>query len=135
LSSYLSELLPLVVRLVLALLVFIVGVLCCRAAESALFRSSTKAPRAIRDGILQYTRHPLYLGVILIYTALFLTTLSLLTLVALVGVVLFHHHMARYEESELEQVFGEDYQQYKGEVSMWLPRDLSGFLRTILTRS
>ena len=73
-------------------------------------------------GLYQYTRNPMYLGVILVifgWAALFAS--GWLVVYAL-GVWLFNHlFVVFYEEPRLKQLFGEEYEAYRAEVSRWLP--------------
>jgi protein-S-isoprenylcysteine O-methyltransferase Ste14 len=75
-------------------------------------------------GILGYIRHPMYFGILLIYLAflafLFLST-SLLCMGFFIIVLITYNKMANYEEKVLEKLFGEEYLEYKQNVSKWFP--------------
>jgi len=76
----------------------------------------------ITSGVFKYVRHPLYLGGILIYLGMVISTLSLLFLVVFVGIHIFYNYIATYEEKLMEEKFGEEYIKYKQRTGKWLPR-------------
>ena len=67
-------------------------------------------------------RHPLYLGSILFYAGLTVSTLSLLSIAILVVIVIFYDSIASYEEKLMEMKFGEEYVSYRRKTGKWLPR-------------
>ena len=75
-------------------------------------------------GAFKYVRHPLYLGCILFYLALALSTASLFSLVLWVAICIFYNYLASYEEKLLEAKFGESYIIYKEKTGKWMPRML-----------
>ncbi len=83
----------------------------------------------ITDGVYGVTRHPLYLGGMLILWSnpemrlIDLVVVSLFSLYFVLGGIL--------EERKLESEFGEDYREYKKSVSMFLPvKWLLGFIHS-----
>jgi protein-S-isoprenylcysteine O-methyltransferase Ste14 len=104
-----------------------VGFLFCayylaRKGLKVVFGEEREKPVVIREGVFNIVRHPIYLGAILIYVGLFTLTFSLLSLIVLFIILFFYHFIARYEEKLLLQQFGKDYEKYKKEVPMWLPK-------------
>lgn len=91
-----------------------------------IFRDVRDPPEVIRDGIFRYTRHPVYFGVVLLYLGLSIITLSLASLGLLVIIVFFYDFIASYEEKLLTEYFDKDYEQYKEDVSKWVPAPRSG---------
>ena len=67
-------------------------------------------------------RHPMYLGFILIYIALSIGTLSLLSLIPLIIGFFIYDRMAEYEEKGLEEKLGQEYLEYKKKVPKWFLR-------------
>ncbi len=97
---------------------------------NALFKKKhpTKSGGLITSGVYSITRHPLYLGGILIlWTNLQMRSVDLLvtilfTLYFIAGGVL--------EERKLEEEFGDEYRRYKKNVSMLIPvKWMLGFIR------
>jgi len=115
---------PWVFRLILALCVIILGIMLVRSAEKALFHEDLESPKmdVIDTGILGHVRHPLYLGVLIVYIGFILGTFSILSFVVFIFVALIHNKLATYEEQDLERIFGEKYLDYKKKVPKWIPR-------------
>jgi protein-S-isoprenylcysteine O-methyltransferase Ste14 len=120
LSTFLKGYLPVYIRLILLVI--------CLAAAASLVKSShgvashSECPRGlISTGAFKYVRHPLYLGCILFYLGLALSTASLFSLVLWVAICLVYNYLASYEENLLEAEFGESYRIYQGQTGKWLP--------------
>jgi protein-S-isoprenylcysteine O-methyltransferase Ste14 len=122
-STFLSEEIPLIFRLLLSAIMFIIAVILANLSHKAIFSEGSEEPgRVIDTGIMGYVRHPMYLGSMLIYIAIILATLSLVCLFLFGIVFLVYNRMASYEEEQLEVLFGEEYSQYKARVKKWLPK-------------
>ena len=79
--------------------------------------------RLVVRGLYRYTRNPMYVGVLLVilgWAVLFRT--AALCLYALVVGMCFHLFVVLYEEPHLQQEFGGEYDDYRGQVGRWLPR-------------
>ena len=121
-STFLSALVPLTIRLLLFLVVFIIALVLIQLSHKALFGERHGHPdRVIGSGIMAHVRHPMYVGVLLIYVAVFLTTLSIICLCLLIGVFIVYDRMASFEEKQLEVIFGEGYVRYRSGVRKWIP--------------
>lgn len=94
-------------------------------AEKVLFHEKYKAPTLIDTGLLAYVRHPLYLGVLLLYFGFILGTFSIISFLMFLIVIFLYNKMATYEEQDLERIFGEEYLEYKRRVPKWIPRQSS----------
>jgi protein-S-isoprenylcysteine O-methyltransferase Ste14 len=103
--------------------VIILGMMLARAAEKALFQEELESPKVdvIDTGILGHVRHPLYLGVLIVYIGFIIGTFSIISFVIFIFVALIHNKLATYEEQDLERVFGEKYVEYKSRVPKWIP--------------
>ena len=73
-------------------------------------------------GAFKNVRHPLYLGCLLFYHGLALSTASLFSLALWVAICIFYNYLASYEEKLLEAKFGESYIIYKEQTGKWMPR-------------
>ncbi|MGD8881295.1 MAG: isoprenylcysteine carboxylmethyltransferase family protein [Desulfobacterales bacterium] len=120
-STFLSKYIPLVIRLI------ILGVTLGTAFY--LFRSGhvvvipdQRPTEIVSSGAFRYVRHPLYLGSILVYLGLSVSTASLFCLGLLVVAILFYNYIAGYEEKLLEIKLGQDYITYKENTGKWMPR-------------
>ncbi|MBI3061806.1 MAG: isoprenylcysteine carboxylmethyltransferase family protein [Deltaproteobacteria bacterium] len=79
--------------------------------------------RLVVRGLYQYTRNPMYVGVLTLligWTVMFQAT-TLLIYTFCVGIA-FHLFVVFYEERRLRQQFGAEYHDYCGYVGRWLPR-------------
>lgn len=75
-----------------------------------------------RSGILNYVRHPIYSGTILIVIGFFLFTPTTATLLSTVCIFVYLPIGIYLEEKKLVQQFGYQYIQYKKEVPSLIPR-------------
>jgi protein-S-isoprenylcysteine O-methyltransferase Ste14 len=119
-STFLADNIPLVFRLI------ILGA--ALAATFYLFKSGhvvvsgdQRATEVVSTGAFRYVRHPLYLGSILIYFGMMVSTASLFCLALLVLIALFYNYIAGYEEKLLEVKLGQDYIAYKKKTGKWIP--------------
>jgi len=89
-----------------------------RAFGKELYKSKTES-KLITTGIYNYTRNPLYLGAILLFfgwTFIFLFTFLLIMTFLFIA---FFYFVAKWEEKELFERFGEEYQKYKKKVKFY----------------
>lgn len=75
-----------------------------------------------RSGILNYVRHPIYSGTILIVIGFFLFTPTTATLLSTVCIFVYLPIGIYLEEQKLVHQFGDQYIQYKKEVPSLIPR-------------
>ena len=79
------------------------------------------ANSVVSRGIYQFTRNPMYLGLLFI---LFSWTCNLDNLYSLIFVLFFHWYMTQFqikpEERALQSIFGKAYDFYKERVPRWL---------------
>ncbi|MBD3254269.1 MAG: hypothetical protein GF383_04210 [Candidatus Lokiarchaeota archaeon] len=75
----------------------------------------------LTDGVFSIVRHPMYLGIILVYLSFVVLNLSLIMLMIWLFIFFIFNIMASYEEKRLVEIFGKDYLRYKKMVSRWIP--------------
>jgi protein-S-isoprenylcysteine O-methyltransferase Ste14 len=120
-STFLSEHIPLAFRLVFLGLTLIIAAYLFKSGHAVV--SHEQRPTAVvSSGAFRYVRHPLYLGSMLIYCGLTVSTASLFCLALLVAIVLFYNYIAGYEEKLLETKLGAAYTAYKKKTGKWIPR-------------
>jgi protein-S-isoprenylcysteine O-methyltransferase Ste14 len=119
-STFLTNFIPLVLRVVLALSVLTLGFGLTSLGHWLLFNK--KLPGLVKIGILAHVRHPMYLGYILAYLGFIVGTMSLLSVIPWLLIIHLYVKLANYEEQKLEQRFGKDYLEYKRKVPKWIPR-------------
>ncbi len=79
-----------------------------------------KATGLVKDGIYKYSRHPQYLGILLITSAFIIQWPTILTVIMWPVLVIMYLRLAKKEEKEIEEKFGEEYLEYKEEAPMLL---------------
>jgi protein-S-isoprenylcysteine O-methyltransferase Ste14 len=121
-STFLSSDIPIYIRLPIAFVILAGAVHFIRAAHRIIFDAESQQPSVIRTGIFNQVRHPLYLGSLLFYPGLFVLTLSILSFIVWLGIIAFYHFIARFEEKLLLDKFGAEYEKYRSDVPMWIPR-------------
>lgn len=120
-STFLSDYIPLYIRLIILGLTLIAAMYLFRSGHVVV--SHEQRPNSVvATGAFCYVRHPLYLASILTYLGLTVATASLFSLVLLMGIFVFHHYIASYEEKLLEAKFGEEYRKYRKRTGKWVPR-------------
>lgn len=96
-----------------------------RALGAELFTSASEG-ELVTSGVYAHTRNPLYLAAILLLLGLFF--LSRLTPLGLLTVMFACHFVAvaKWEEWELRQRFGDAYNAYSKKVPLFIPRWKAG---------
>jgi methanethiol S-methyltransferase len=78
--------------------------------------------KLVNDGIYRYIRHPQYLGFLLLTLGMNIQYTTVLTLIMWPLLMVLYYRLARIEEKEVEEKFGEEYSQYKQKTPMFIPR-------------
>jgi len=96
------------------------GVISFKKAGTAIrpFESSTAL---VKDGLYRYTRNPMYLGMVILLIGV-ASYLGSLTPYVLIPVFFFiiQQCFIKHEELFLENIFGQEYLDYKTKVRRWL---------------
>jgi len=126
-STFLNDFVPFLVRLI-----FFIGILICAitfiiVSHRVLFQSHEPPSTLITNGILGYTRNPMYFGILLIYVAFIFLSISLICIGFFIIITLFYNRMANFEEGILENMFGEQYLDYKKKVSKFIPNPIKKY--------
>lgn len=121
-TTFLNEIVPLYVRLPLAVVALSVSVYLVRKSMSIIFGEKRETPAVVRKDIYGKIRHPMYVSEILMYFGLLCLNISLAAAGVFVLVIIFLFGICRYEEKLLLDHFGDDYRNYMKDVPMWIPR-------------
>ena len=78
----------------------------------------------LTKGVYSYVRHPQYLGILLVTLGLLIQWVTIPTLIMWPILAFAYYRLARREEREMEQRFGEEYAAYKRKVRMFIPFSL-----------
>ena len=114
--------LPLALRLPMALILMFVGLLFVKRSHHLVIDETYDEPTLVDTGVYSRVRHPMYLGVLLVYLGLVSSTMSMASLGLWLGIFAAYDKMAAYEERDLIRVFGDDYSEYMRRVPRWIPR-------------
>ena len=75
----------------------------------------------VTDGVYSFSRHPQYAGFILMTLGLLVHWATLPLLIMWPILVVQYYRLARREETEMEEEFGEEYRLYRERVPMFMP--------------
>ena len=120
-SIFLNDYVPFEIRLILFILVLAIALTFISLSHRALFKSHQPPNSLITNGILGYTRNPMYFGILLIYVAFIFLSISLISIGFFIPVFLVYNRMVNFEEKILENMFGGLFLEYKKKVGKWLP--------------
>jgi len=76
----------------------------------------------VTTGIYAHVRHPQYLGFLLLTLGMNLEWTTFFTILLWPVIAIVYYRLAKKEEKESEEVFGEEYRKYKRSVPMLIPR-------------
>jgi len=79
------------------------------------------------EGVLQYIRHPIQAGIILITAGFFLLSPNLPTLISCLCILIYIPIGIYFEERKLIQIYGDRYVEYKKKVPAIIPHKVSSF--------
>ncbi len=91
--------------------------------ELSLRVSETRRPiRIVKTGIYSHVRHPQYLGGLLAHVGITLLLSAFYSLIYTPILMIIIYIIAQKEEKELINEFGEEYEEYRKKVPMFIPR-------------
>jgi protein-S-isoprenylcysteine O-methyltransferase Ste14 len=121
-STVFKSFIPFILRLILFLSLFIIGCVLIFGTGHILFHKKNKSSELITTGIFAHTRHPLYLGVLLIYLGLILFSFSLISIIVWIIIIILYDKLATFEENDLKTLYKEVYTEYQKKVPKWIPK-------------
>ena len=77
-----------------------------------VFGEYREEPVMITKGMFSFVRHPIYLGALFVYLAVFTLTTSLFSLLIFLVAVFLYNWLANDEEERMLKIFGKQYQAY-----------------------
>ncbi|TFG07773.1 MAG: isoprenylcysteine carboxylmethyltransferase family protein [Promethearchaeota archaeon] len=120
-SVWLNSFVPLIIRIGLFAIVLTLAFILIYLSHKTLFDKNRPSNELITNGILKYVRNPLYLGVLLIYLAFIFLSISLISIILFIIIFVIYNRMVNFEEKMLEEMFSDEYMDYKNRVSKWIP--------------
>ena len=119
-STFLTEYIPLVLRLIILGLALMAAAYLFKSGH-VVVSGEQRPTTVVSSGAFRYVRHPLYLGSMLIYFGMSVSTMSLFCFALLAVIFLFYNYLAGYEEKLLEVKMGEAYVEYEKKTGKWMP--------------
>ena len=110
------------IRVMFFIVFLILAIRIIKISGGVISQEVINKSKLLKDGIFARTRHPMYLGILLIYLAFVLLIMSLVCLISWIFINLIMNKMASYEEKDLEKIFGNEYLEYKKNVPKWIPK-------------
>jgi protein-S-isoprenylcysteine O-methyltransferase Ste14 len=98
------------------LIITSIGLILIIAGWKKIYKSKT----LVTTGIYRFSRHPQYLGIILISLGWLIGWPTLVTLVLFPILVLIYYRLAKKEDEEMGRLFGKEYDDYKNETPMFI---------------
>lgn len=120
-SNGLANYIPFIIRIILCLSLLTIGLFLIFRTGHIIFHKEEIPSKLIKTGIFAYIRHPLYLGVLLIYLGFIFFSVSLISIIGFIIVFILYNYIATFEENTLEKLFKEEYSEYKKRVPKWIP--------------
>jgi protein-S-isoprenylcysteine O-methyltransferase Ste14 len=108
------------IRLIVCVMILVTAIYLIRSGH-VVVKHEERPEGVVTTGAFRYVRHPLYLGSILFYLGLAVSTASLFSLVMVIVIFIFYNHIASYEEKLLEDRFPNEYRNYKIKTGKWMP--------------
>ena len=121
-STFISEHIPLFAKIPLSVIILFSAAYLAKTGLSIVFGEIREEPSIIKKGVFGIVRHPIYLGAILFYLGLLVLSFSIIAVAIWILIVAFYCFIAKHEEKLLLEEFGKDYEEYKKEVPMLIPR-------------
>jgi protein-S-isoprenylcysteine O-methyltransferase Ste14 len=117
LQWYMLNTIPLLVRLGVGVVTVGMGIYLVQEPHRLVIDADE--PRLIDWGVYSATRHPMYLGSILIELGIVFTTLSVPALLIWIVIFFMYDRFAAYEENSLIDSIGVEYRDYRKRVRRW----------------
>ena len=120
-STQLTLFIPLITRITLFAFVLVIALVFQNLSHKAVF-SNEEVKLLKKSGIFAHVRNPIYLIIPLYFIAFILLTMSLISIIPFIISFIMYNIMVKFEENDLEKIFGQEYLEYKEKVPRWLPR-------------
>lgn len=78
--------------------------------------------KLVTTGLYKHVRHPQYLGFLLLTLGMNLEWTTFFTIMLWPVIAILYYRLAKKEEKESQEIFGEEYRRYKYSVPMFIPR-------------
>lgn len=104
-------------------IIIVVGILLIVFGWRQIFKArSNSHSQLVTTGLYSHIRHPQYLGFLLITLGMLLEWPTIFTLLLWPVLTVVYYRLAKDEDKEIEEQFGEQFREYKRSVPAFLPR-------------
>ena len=117
-ATLLDYLVPWYLRITAGALIVIFGAYLVNESHKMVIDSGV--PEFKDWGVYSLARHPMYLGILVIYLGIFVSTISAASFVLLAGIFYVYDMIADYEETQIIENIGERYLEYRKKTRRWL---------------
>ncbi|MFX1325363.1 MAG: DUF1295 domain-containing protein, partial [Promethearchaeota archaeon] len=93
-STIINNFIPIVFRIIGFVIIIIIAYIFIQKSHKILFRQPENRDELITDGILSHVRHPMYLGVLLIYFSCIFLSISLISIAMWIIIILIYNRLA-----------------------------------------
>ena len=100
-------------------IIILIGILLIVFGWRKIYRAKGKL---VTTGIYAHVRHPQYLGFLLLTLGMNILWVTISTLLLWPILAMLYYRLAKKEDKELEEQFGEEYRKYESNVPMLIPR-------------
>ncbi|MCP4761997.1 MAG: isoprenylcysteine carboxylmethyltransferase family protein [archaeon] len=120
-STQLALFIPIIIRIILFAIMLLTALIFMQLSHKSVFSDQEIKPLK-KSGIYAHVRNPMYLVSPMIFIAFVLLTMSLISIVPIIVTFIMYTNMVKFEEKDLEKIFGQEYLDYKEKVPRWFPR-------------
>jgi protein-S-isoprenylcysteine O-methyltransferase Ste14 len=100
-------------------IIILIGILLIVFGWRKIYRAKGKL---VTTGIYGHVRHPQYLGFLLLTLGMNILWVTISTLLLWPILAILYYRLAKKEDKELEEKFGEEYRKYERTIPMLIPR-------------
>lgn len=118
-SILLEGIVPGYLLLILAIPFWILAGYLAKTGMGIIFGETRDPPVVVTKKVFGHTRHPVYLGSLLLYLGLCISSFSAISFAYLVVIFLIYNHFVKFEEKLLINQFGEKYIKYTKKIPRW----------------
>ena len=111
---------PSLIRTGAFITLLVVGGYTTWSAHKLIYGTDREEAELVDYGVFRVSRHPMYLGIMIMYLGLAISSMSMAALLMLTVIFIFYNYIAAYEERKLTEYFGDSYRDYMKRVRRWL---------------
>jgi protein-S-isoprenylcysteine O-methyltransferase Ste14 len=104
-------------------IIIVIGILLIVFGWRQIYKARRESQgKLVTTGIYKYVRHPQYIGFLLLTFGMLLEWPTIFTVLLWPALVVVYWRLAKEEDKEIEERFGEEFREYKRKVPGFIPR-------------